>query len=474
MVISKDSELPAETDFMYRQISPKKRYIFAVGMFGTQLYNGTQASATLWFWLNIMKMDQNAYSLIMLVFFNIWNAINDPIFGYLSDRTRTRWGRRLPWMRVFTPIWFTCFMMLFIPPLGLDQIGLIIWFTITILLFDMCYSIVAGCYNSLLPELSTITTERALLNTLASIFSAIGNGIAYIFPILLKGNVFQFQLFVIIAGSSAMLVLFIPSFFLRERPIPESETPLGFRQAIVETFKNKPFLYFCGWNFLVQGTTTFLISNVIFFSTHVLGEGGTSGTLLFVILLGAALPGYFVWLRVNKTKGTRITMMFSTLFLAFGLFGLSFIQTYLEASIFLAIAGFGTSGPLIFAYVMIAECTDVDEIRTGRRREAMYFSTNALITKPAIGLAQAIMAWTLLFSGFISDVVDPATGNVFPQPQPATAILGIRIIMGVLPGLFIAAGWFFLYKYPLTPLALVKLKQDLARVHKEKYAEVEK
>jgi len=98
-------------------------------------------------------------------------------------------------------------------------------------------------------------------------------------------------------------------------------------------------------------------------------------------------------------------MFFSALTIGVGLIIL-FISNFIIAILSLILIGFGMAGPLIFTNVMIAECTDWDELRTNQRREAMYFGTNALFTKPAIGVAQAVLAMTLVLTGFIPNFRD--------------------------------------------------------------------
>lgn len=115
-------KISGDTDL---KVPLKRKFVFASGAFGTQIYNSMQAGSTAWFWLNIIGIDNIAYSIIMLVIFNLWNAINDPVFGWISDNTRTKWGRRVPYIRLFAPLWFICNLFLFYPLVDVD-LGLII------------------------------------------------------------------------------------------------------------------------------------------------------------------------------------------------------------------------------------------------------------------------------------------------------------------------------------------------------------
>ncbi|MHA1267632.1 MAG: MFS transporter [Candidatus Helarchaeota archaeon] len=449
---------PSSNDAMAVIVPARTKVLYGMGLFGTQLYNGIQAAATAWFWLDVMLLDYGTYSLIMLVFYNIWNAVNDPIFGWISDRTKTRWGRRIPYIRFFTPIWLLSTIFLFFPFISLDQIGLGIWLTVFILLFDACYTFVAGCYNSLMPEFTTLTSERTKINLIAQLFAIIGVGISFIFPLLLANDVIGFFIFVIISGTIAMLVLVIPSFFYHERKIDYKTQPLGLWSALTNSVRNRPFMAFIGWNFMVQFTSSIVIANIIFYATNVLRAGDLEKYLLFGALFITLLPGFVVNNLLAKRRGVRFAVMISTFCMAIGLLLLFLSETFLFATASLTIAGFGLSGALMFANVMIAESTDYDELRTNQRREAMFFGTNALFTKPAIGLAHGILAWTLAVTGYLQ--------GQGPEFQPATAIFGIRMIMGLFPSIALFISIIFLYFYPSLQETL-KMKRKLAELHKK-------
>ncbi len=447
------------------EISTGKKIIYGMGYVGTQMFNGIQAAVTAWFWLNIMKLDNYTYSIIMLVFYNIWNALNDPIFGWISDRTRTKWGRRIPFIRIFTPIWMISTIFLFFPYLSVDQIGLAIWFTFFLLLFDTCYTMVAGCYNALMPELTTLTTERTKISMISQVFSIVGIAASFIFPLLFKNNLFMFFLFIIISSAISMIVLLIPSLLIRERGLYEEEESMGLGKALIESIKNRPFMAFVGWNFMQQFMSSIIVANVIFYATHVLQTSSLGAMLLFVALFITLLPGFFIWVNVSKKIGVKATVIYSALFIIVGLFLLFILGSdYIFSFIILAICGFGLAGPLIFSNVMIAECTDWDELRTNQRREAMYFGTNALFTKPAIGVAQAVIAITLATTGFIPDLIDPF-GKIINIPQSTSAIWGIRMIMGLFPAIAMILGLIFLSIYPLNLEKTREMKEKLKQLH---------
>ncbi len=442
------------TDSMAVTVPGKTKIIYGMGAFGTQFFNGVQAAATYKFFFTLMKMDALSWTIIMLVIYNIWNAINDPIFGWISDRTKSKMGRRIPYIRFLTPIWLLTMVLLFVP-VQFDQMSMFIWLTVFILLFDGCYTMVAGCYNSLMPELSTSTDERTKVNFFTQIFAIIGVAISFIFPLVLLpetlvsvAQLIPFFIFIIIGGVIALSVLFIPSFFLKEREIPKDKKPLGLIKAIKFSIKNKPFMSFIGWNFMVQFSSSIVILIAIDYSQNVLSATGFMSYLIFGALFISLIPGFLVNKYISQKKGIRYAVFLSTLTIASGLL-LLFLAGQIAwlAIISLVIAGFGLSGGLMFANVMIGESSDFDELKTNQRREAMFFGTNALFTKPAIGVANTVAAWTVTLI--------------------ASPILAYSMIMGLFPSIALFLSLIFLVFYPNLEETQV-MKGKLGKLHAQK------
>jgi GPH family glycoside/pentoside/hexuronide:cation symporter len=187
-----------------------------------------------------------------------------------------------------------------------------------------------------------------------------------------------------------------------------------------------------------------------------------------LIFLLATIPGFMVFNKVQNRYGIRTTAYIATILYAFGMLCLLFAELYWQVALALGLAGFGLAGPLIVNNVMTVEACDFDEIRTNRRREAMFFGTHALLTKPAIGLAQALLATVLLVTGFKKDTVNPNTGQVTHHAQTPLALLGIRLIIGFFPFLMLmTVGLIALYFYP-TLKQTKEMKKKLQEIHMKK------
>jgi len=187
------------------------------------------------------------------------------------------------------------------------------------------------------------------------------------------------------------------------------------------------------------------------------------------LFIATTLPGFIIFSRAQSKHGLKKVIFVATIIMAVGFLGLVFTMEYWQTLIALGVAGFGTAATMIFPNVMIVEGSDFDELKTNRRREAMFFGTNALLTKPAIGVAQAVLSMTLLITAFVPDDINPITGNIIHHMQSASAILGIRFVMGLFPFLMlILLGLFSLHFYP-TLQEINEMKQKLQELHLKKY-----
>jgi GPH family glycoside/pentoside/hexuronide:cation symporter len=133
--------------------------------------------------------------------------------------------------------------------------------------------------------------------------------------------------------------------------------------------------------------------------------------------------------------------------------------------------GFGLSGPQTLTNILFAEVADEDELRSGVRREGAFFGINALITKPAQSLAIAIPPFILEAAHFVTR---EANNNVTFLNQPASAIFGIKVFIGLIPGIAMLLGALILFWFPLRGVRLEKMQHDLLDLHASKKAAYDK
>jgi len=153
-----------------------------------------------------------------------------------------------------------------------------------------------------------------------------------------------------------------------------------------------------------------------------------------------------------------------------GLVAITFVPPFL-IPVCLALAGFGLSGPQTLTNILFAQVADEDELRSGVRREGAFFGINAMITKPAQSLALALPPFILEAAHFVTR---ESNNNVIFLDQPARAIFGIKVFIGLIPGIAMLLGALILFWFPLQGERLEKMRSDVLELHARKKAELDK
>lgn len=375
--------------------------------------------------------------------FGIWNAVNDPLAGHLSDRTRTRWGRRRPWIATaFIPLGLF-FYLLWAPPAPLiagGEVPLFVWFMAVVLIFDLLWTLVVMNWAALFPEMIPDARQRAGVSGWRQFFSVIGLLVGVALPPLLVGADWSGRE----AMGAALAAITTVAFGLallgsREPPAsPVAAMPLG--PALLASWRSLPFRWFLVANLHKEFIYCLLTASVPFWAKYVLGIRapvtalGTTlapelqnslllGTAFVVAML--ALP---VWTAVAKRFGARRAWQASQAMFALAMPVVFVADDFVSGWAAMAAAGLGLSGLLVSPDVVIAEVIDDDETRTHRRREGMYFGLNGLVIRLAFTMQGLTMGAILGLSGYV-----PA-GPADPHPvQASPALLGFRVLIAVFP-----------------------------------------
>ena len=167
--------------------TPPWRY--AIGMFGTSIPINMIKGSVLLFYVDILGLDIGFYAGVMVVY-AIIDALDNPAFGYLSDRTRTRFGRRKPWLIIGAPLLAIGLVAYFSPPAGLTGISLVVWYAIFAIMSEMVDSMINANYGALLPELFPLEKARAKANSLRQGFQLIALVISLALTPLLTTSIF--------------------------------------------------------------------------------------------------------------------------------------------------------------------------------------------------------------------------------------------------------------------------------------------
>ncbi|MFN4233086.1 MFS transporter [Thermus sp.] len=398
---------------------------YALGALGLTLPGQTFGTYLAFYYLDHLGLAASAFALARLVF-SAWDAVNDPLFGYLSDRTRTPWGRRRPWLFLGLPLLLLAFYFTFNVPGPFRQGPALFWYCLGVILFFETFAALTWVnHAALFPELFRGQEERARANAWRQGFYFLGLAVSIaLTPLVYTALGFPGMALLYGASGGALLLLFLLS--IREDPKAQLAKPLPFIPAFRYTLGDQAFwLYSLAALFLLFAVGLFGAA-MPFYAKYALGLGPEATSLLFASVLLAALPSVFLWARLSGALGPKGAWLLAIALLALGALLLLLPRTLLQALPVGLLIGMGFGGVLVLGDVLLAEVIDRDAQLTGRRREGVYYSVYGFINRLSGPLQAFSFALLTPLFGYVSGEA--------PGPDPGGAF---RFLMAVPP--FVAA-----------------------------------
>jgi len=446
----------------------KKRFYWGLASLGGATINGIYASMLSIFiidYLGLVQAESIVYTLSII--YLIVNALNDPIVGLWSDKSRSKKGRRIPFMRYTAPFFAITFILIwFAPGAVLSDIWIFVWLVITTALYDTAYTIIFLLYSALLPEITENEKERNSLQVFASFFNLIGQILGFLIPDIFRnlGDLFAFRMAMVAVGILGSALILFMTYQFKERPeFTKVDKPLGILDSLKYTFKSRSFVTLVSANFFQILMQSLVVGSVFYLADYVLE---TSTIILLVFIFLPLIIGIWITPKLIDKFGVLRADQILLVIGGIGLITLVFMPNIITVGITLAIAGIGFVGPLVYTNVLFAQVADEDEVRTGVRREGVFFGINALFTKPAQSFALIIPAALLSLAEFIPREL---TGGV-PRPdlQPGEVFLAIRIFIGLIPGICLLLAAAILMLYPLKGEYWKEIQEKVLIMHEEK------
>jgi GPH family glycoside/pentoside/hexuronide:cation symporter len=453
------TEIPLSTS---EKLNLSTKLAYGAGDLGPAITANIGATFLLLFFTNVAGLAAGLAGSILLIS-KIWDAVNDPIVGVLSDRTHSRWGRRHPWM-LFGAIPFGIFFFLqwVVPRFSTDpavnQWGLFWYYVAIAVIFNTFYTMVNLPYTALTPELTQDYDERTSLNSFRFAFSISGS----ILSLFLAKGIFEAikdnpgRPYLVLGAVCAVLSV-LPLYWCvwgtrqrvatTERQRLENDSPesLPFLEQLRIVFSNRPFLfvigiYLCSW-IAVQNTVVV----IPYFVINWMRLANSDFIQLIIVVQVTALVMLFVWGAISKRVGKRAVYFMGMTLWIIAEIGLFFLQPgQVGLMYFLAIlAGFGVSTAYLIPWSMMPDVIELDELKTGQRREGIFYGFMVLLQKFGLALGLFLVGQALDLAGFVSTTSGQAT-------QPPSALLAIRLVIGPLPTLILICGLVLAYFYPIT------------------------
>ncbi|NHJ24655.1 MAG: MFS transporter [Candidatus Lokiarchaeota archaeon] len=451
---------------MSMRFSKSQKYAFSLG-------NGVEwfinSAFNLWvftFYFSAVKLSIG-YIMTAYIIWTIWNAFNDPLIGYLSDRTHSRFGRRRIYIMIgFIPV-LALEILIWLPPLS-GEITQFYYLLIMLLLYDTAYTLIALPTDSLFPELYTSVEERTQVNTIRQIFAAVGLILAALIPGIFIGetNVREGYLLngiatTIIVGVS-LIIFLIWGAKEREEFKLDYQKQFSYIKALGYTFRNKGFVLYIIMFFLYEFILLLLATIVPLFSAEILGTTSSFETsILMGLLYIVGIVTMFLWKKLDIKLGSRIGYGLSVILYFIASLPMLFISSYIDAIIVVIFMGIGFGGMLYFIWYIVADVIDDDELKTGVRREGIFF-----------GIANFFMRLSMILSIIIVGIVFTQTGWEEYVPNIPNVEFGLRFLFVWVPGIALGVSLISLYFFPFTKQKVLEMKVKLKELHQEKMDKV--
>jgi GPH family glycoside/pentoside/hexuronide:cation symporter len=387
-----------------------------------------------------------------------WDYVNDPLIGHISDRTRTRWGRRRPFLLFGALPFALAFALLWYRPPLASQVLLAVYYALAYILFDSAATFVYMPFYALTPELTSNYDERTALTTYRMFFSILGSLVAFTVPLLIVGS-FQPQnaarvllMGIIFAGVSTLPLLLV-FFGTRERQeYSKLEQPtLG--ESLKAAAKNRPFVFGMVIFLLTWVSIDILQTSLLYFIKYVVEREAQSDLVMAVIFVTAmcVLP---LWEWASRHWNKRLAYAAGIAFWATVQIVLITVNPATPLLVILALcvlAGVGVSAAHVLPWSIIPDAIEWDEWQTGERHEGMFYSLITLAQKVASSIAIPLILLMLQVTGYV-----PGSAS-----QPPNALLGIRLAIGPIPALLLCGGIVFAVLYPLGRESHRRIVQEL-------------
>jgi len=426
-----------------------KHISYSMGNFANTIAYQVFGNRIQFYYVDILGLNA-ATAGILWTIYGLWNAINDPLMGQLSDRTRSRFGRRVPYVAFGAIPLGLSFFFLWTPPTQSPWI-LSAYFLMILFIFDTLYSLTIIAYNALFPEIAPQVRDRVDLSVTREILATIALLLAFILAPIIAEEVGYLMMGVIMGAliSAGYLIAMIG---VKEKPVDESkEESLGLGASLKIVLSSIPFRWYLGANIAKEYIWLVLAAMLPFWRKYVLaiqspvnvfgaqiGPGDAEAILLGLSIV-LAIPCLVIWRPIVLKLGYRLTWIIASLTFIPGLAIIGFANDFYTGLTGTLLVAPGLAGSMIMPFPVISEVIDDDAKKHGFRREGLFFGMNGGITKLAFSAQGVLFASIMTAAGYVSG----------ETVQSASAIAGIRFLISgtaIIASLIIAV---CMWRYPL-------------------------
>jgi GPH family glycoside/pentoside/hexuronide:cation symporter len=403
--------------------------------------------------VDVMNLPATWFATFWFVY-TIYNAFNNPLIGYLSDRTHSRRGRRIPYVLFVGLPYAVTFALLFTAPFdGRDNpVGLLLYFGIAIVVWEGLYTAIATGYYGLLPEMFADYRERTDVAAKMNIFQTVALVLGAALPPLLASMLGWAGMASILAVISVIAIYAgYPALF--ERKDLKTDTSYPFLASLKATFLNRSYLTAAGAQAMRFFATGMLQTGILFYLKYSLKVDSSLATVILGIAFLVAMLTLYPWRNwVANKLDSRRTLMLANAIMILGILPMGFSPNIIFTYATAIIIGIGLGGLVLIGDVIITEVIDEDEVKTGHQRAGMYF-----------GMSGFLITLSGLLVSSVFGLMMPAFGyDTLLEVQPPSVELGFRLFLTVPTSIGFLLAIFLLWLYPLHGQRLKDVKARLA------------
>jgi glycoside/pentoside/hexuronide:cation symporter, GPH family len=402
---------------------------YGLGSFGMESLFKVFAGFYVFYYTDKLGLAITMAAIINLIY-GFWDAVDDPIVGFLSDNTRTRWGRRKPWLLTGLPFYVGFLVLVYAVPKPFQQGNALFWYALVIfILFEAASTVISINYSALFPELFQGLKERARASSYYQSLGMFGELVGFSIPPFIYAS-YGFVPMAISFAAVSGIALFLGIIRNKEDPNALKAPPLQLKGAFGEVLRDRPFLlYTIAVTFLIY-ITGVLSLGTPFWVKYTVAASPQGTSLIFATVFSVAILSASIWGRFIHVLGIRRCWMLSIILMALSAIILGIASNLVVGAIGAAAVGASMGGIKVCHQIIVANFVDRDLKRTGHRREGVYYSLLRVMGKFSKILESLALVLLSLIFGYVN--------GANPGPHPGNAF---RFLMSVIPLVLTIIAW---------------------------------
>jgi len=407
-----------------------KSFNYAIGMFGTSIPINMLKTYAAIYYVDSLGMTTVQFSLMLLIYTFI-DVLDNPIYGFLSDRTRTRWGRRRPWLVIGTPLLILCFIAFYSPPAFLTENSLVVYCMLFYMLTGTLDSVINANYGALFPELFREDSNRANVNALRQAFQLVAMIISIALTPMVT-NALGYSLTAVLYGLLGGGVILYMTFTSKETHIHTDEAIPNLWNSIKDLVTNAKFWVAGFANAFYSAAMSLVLVSMPFFVKYALGLSDSQTTFLFAAVLLIAIGCVAIWARWVRKYTVMPVWRASLATLAVAFIPLYFANSLVTGIICSALVGFGFAGVITTMDLIGAKIMDEDTQKHNLRREGLISN--------ALGFMNRLSGLFTSLGFYLVFILYQYESGTNPGPHPDQAA---RFLLTIFPPILMVISFIF-------------------------------